>query len=178
MESVSRSAWTGSVDSVGRLGLRWGWPALRVLLLASLLLALPGDSRSQQNSNLGASAGGMGSRFPSSSRGMSQDSDLSPLDDPYNSTEAQKRMRMLNAERQKAMIADSDKLLKLATELNNEVAHSNSGELTAAQLRKVAEIEKLAHTVRDKMVMSLRGPQLNGIDNNSPAPFYPNPAQH
>jgi hypothetical protein len=65
------------------------------------------------------------------------------------------------------MVADTDKLLKLAKELNEEIAHSNAGELSAAQLRKVAEIEKLAHGVRDKMVMSVRGPQLN-MDNTPP----------
>jgi len=81
------------------------------------------------------------------------------------SVDEEKILRSLNAVRQKSMVADTDRLVRLVNELNAEIARTNPDSLTAAQLRKVAEIEKLAHNVKDKMSTSLRGlpafPQLN-----------------
>jgi hypothetical protein len=79
-------------------------------------------------------------------------------DDNGNGDEAdkEKRLRALNAERQKSMISDANKLLKLAGELNAEVASANSESLTRAQLHKLGEIEKLAHGVKEKMSTSVR----------------------
>jgi hypothetical protein len=81
---------------------------------------------------------------------------------------AERRMKMLNNERRKSLVSDSDRLLKLATELNNEIAHSNSGSLTPDQLRKVADIEKLAHGVRDKMVMTVNPPSAPSFPATGP----------
>jgi len=64
---------------------------------------------------------------------------------------AERRIRALNAERQKRMVADADKLLALAKQLNEEVASANSGSFTTDQLRKIGEIEKLARSVKDRM---------------------------
>jgi hypothetical protein len=69
----------------------------------------------------------------------------------------EKLLRTLNADRQKSMVADADKLLRLVNELNAEIARTAPDSLSAAQLRKMAEIEKLAHNVRDKMSTSVRG---------------------
>jgi hypothetical protein len=66
-------------------------------------------------------------------------------------------LRALNADRQKSLVADTNKLLRLVNELNAEIAHTTPDSLSAAQLRKMAEIEKLAHNVRDKMSTSVRG---------------------
>jgi len=63
---------------------------------------------------------------------------------------------MLNAARQSSMVSDAEKLLKLARELDAEIAASKSGSLTQAQLRKVARIEKLAHSVRVEMSTVVR----------------------
>ncbi len=68
----------------------------------------------------------------------------------------EKRLNALNAERQKAMVADTDKLVKLAAELNQEVNGKSLEQLTDDQLRKVAEIEKLAHSIREKMSTSVK----------------------
>ena len=73
--------------------------------------------------------------------------------------EQEKRLRALNAERQKSLVADTNKLLKLARELEDEVDHTNPDTLTPAQLRKVGEIEKLAHSIKEKMSTSVRGTQ-------------------
>ena len=43
-------------------------------------------------------------------------------------------MRALNTERQKQMVSDTDKLLKLARELNDEVAKANTGTLTIGRI--------------------------------------------
>jgi hypothetical protein len=156
------SGFFATVAARGKLG-RLAWRAL----LIAVLLAVPCGTSSQQQSQ------GMGGRLSPVPHDFPQDpSQLSPFTDPNNSAEAEKRLRMINAERQKTMVADTDKLLKLAKELNEEVTHSNSGELSAGQLRKVAEIEKLAHNVRDKMIMSVRGPQFNM--ENTP-PYFPSP---
>jgi hypothetical protein len=72
-----------------------------------------------------------------------------------------KRQQALNAERQKSMVSDADKLVKLARQLDAEVASNPTDQLTPAQLHKVAEIEKLAHNVKAKMAQSFTGgPQL------------------
>jgi hypothetical protein len=69
----------------------------------------------------------------------------------------ERRMKALNAERQKSMINDTNKLLKLTTELNAEVNGDHPEPLNSDQLRKVAEIEKLAKSVRDKMSTPVGG---------------------
>jgi HAMP domain-containing protein len=69
----------------------------------------------------------------------------------------ERRLQQLNAAQHKSMVADTDKLLKLVTELNTEIANTNPDSLTPQQLRKIAEIEKLAHNVKDKMRMSVKG---------------------
>lgn len=71
----------------------------------------------------------------------------------------EKRLRNLNLERQKSMVADANKLLMLALELDDEVSRTNPDSFTPAELRKVEEIEKLAHRVRQKMSTSVRGMQ-------------------
>jgi hypothetical protein len=74
-----------------------------------------------------------------------------------------KRLRALNADRQKSMVSDAERLLKLARQLDAEVASNPGGELTPSELHKVAEIEKLAHSVKSKMVLSFSsGPQVRG----------------
>jgi hypothetical protein len=69
----------------------------------------------------------------------------------------EKQLRALNAERQKSLVADTNKLLRLVSQLNAEVASEHPAALTPEQLRKIAEIEKLAHSVKDKMSTSVRG---------------------
>ena len=64
--------------------------------------------------------------------------------------------------RHKSMVSDADKLLKLARQLDAEIASNPSDELTPQELHKVAEIEKLAHNVKAKMAQSFGGgPQLH-----------------
>jgi hypothetical protein len=171
MRNIGNLATTNSTERFWRLGSSRSpgcsrRPSGRAFWLA-VLLALPcGGGFSQQSPMVGP-------QFPTAPHGMPQDpNEPSPFYDQYPPGEAEKRLRTINAERQKSMVSDTEKLLKLATELNSEIAQSNPGALTPAQLRKVAEIEKLAHNVKDKMVMSVRGPQ---FQMDSPPPYFPTP---
>jgi hypothetical protein len=56
-----------------------------------------------------------------------------------------------NLDRQAALKSDTDKLFKLATELKDSVDKSNENVLSLEVLKKAEEIEKLAHSVKDKM---------------------------
>ena len=60
-------------------------------------------------------------------------------------------MRKVYLDQQKKMVKDSYKLVQLARKLNAEVATQNGAALTPAELREVAQIEKLARSVRSKM---------------------------
>ncbi|MGA8617241.1 MAG: hypothetical protein WB660_01795 [Candidatus Sulfotelmatobacter sp.] len=56
-----------------------------------------------------------------------------------------------NQERQALLKTDTDKLLKLSQELKDYVDKSNENVLSVDVLKKAEEIEKLAHSVKDKM---------------------------
>jgi len=56
-----------------------------------------------------------------------------------------------NQERQVQLQHDADSLLKLATELKQYVDKSNENTLSLDVIKKAGEIEKLAHSVKEKM---------------------------
>ena len=85
--------------------------------------------------------------------------------DNYDPTMMERRLNALNRERQKEMISDTNKLLRLAMELNDEIAANNTGTLTWDQLHKMAEIEKLARNVKEKMA--------DGVGQMGPTPDAP-----
>jgi hypothetical protein len=70
---------------------------------------------------------------------------------------AARQMHALNVDRQRKMVADAARLLQLARQLNEEVAAGTSNSLTPAEVRKVAEIGKLARKVKQEMVFSVGG---------------------
>jgi hypothetical protein len=75
-----------------------------------------------------------------------------------NSVDQEKRLRQLNAAKYKSIASNTDKLLKMVTELNAEISNSNPTSLTPDQLRKIAAIEKLAHSVKDEMRTPVQSP--------------------
>lgn len=83
----------------------------------------------------------------------------SPFGDfgPMDPILIKRQVVLLNAQRQKNMISDADKLLKLATELKAEIDAGNPASLSSEQLHKIAEIEKLAHSIKQKMSLSIGG---------------------
>ena len=56
-----------------------------------------------------------------------------------------------NLARQEQIKRDSDKLLQLATELKSYVDKSNENVLSMEVVKKAEEIEKYAHSVKEKM---------------------------
>ena len=56
-----------------------------------------------------------------------------------------------NKERQAALKKDTDKLLEMATQLKQQVDKSNENILSLDVIKKADEIEKLAHSVREKV---------------------------
>jgi hypothetical protein len=71
--------------------------------------------------------------------------------DPVQQRQAREMAKRANLQRQAALRADTDKLLKLAVELKDSVDKSNENVLSLEVLKKAEEIEKLAHSVKDKM---------------------------
>jgi nitric oxide reductase activation protein len=75
---------------------------------------------------------------------------------PADGDEASARLardmaKKANSERQAALKNDTEKLLKLAVELKASVDKSNENLLSMDVVKKAEEIEKLAHSVKDKM---------------------------
>jgi hypothetical protein len=63
----------------------------------------------------------------------------------------QQMARMRNEDRQKRLVTDADKLLALATDLKVQVDQSTTESLSVDTLKKIDEIEKLAHSVKERM---------------------------
>jgi hypothetical protein len=98
---------------------------------------------------------------------MPTDPDSANQIDP---TEMERRLNALNTQRYKQMISDTDKLLKLAKELNDAVAVNAYNSLNPDQLRKVAQIERLARSVKEAMSegVGAPGPSLGQMPQGYP----------
>jgi hypothetical protein len=59
-----------------------------------------------------------------------------------------------NIERRKQLADDSARLVKLATDLKTEVDKTTKDTLSLSVIRKADEIEKLAHSVKEKMKLT------------------------
>ncbi len=77
-----------------------------------------------------------------------QDEPPTALPDPMI---AQRQARLRNNDRQQRLVADTDKLLTLATELKQDVSKTNQNVLSVDVIKKADEIEKLAHSVKERM---------------------------
>lgn len=132
--------------------------AVRPLVCLALLLPLPCAAQSSPSPSGGQ--GGMHSLH------SVQQTDQMLTDDPIFQ---ERRLRMLEEAQHKSMVAATDKLLKLVVEFHDEIARTGPSSLSPEQLRKVAEIEKLARSVKDKMRTTVQGgPGL--LDLSAPAP--------
>lgn len=56
-----------------------------------------------------------------------------------------------NSDRQRQLIADTEKLFQLAGQLRDEVSKSNKEQLSIPVIKKSEEIEKLAKSVKERM---------------------------
>ena len=86
-----------------------------------------------------------GAGFPSTSNGNQAQ------EDPFKENAESKSRQAREIERQKRIVSDTERLLALANELKIEVASSGAATPTPSMLRKMDEIEKLAHNVKEKM---------------------------
>jgi len=80
------------------------------------------------------------------------DGTAAPADpDPNRAKLDHDMAKKANLERQASLKADTDKLLKLTSELKDYVDRSNENVLSLDVLKKAEEIERLAHSVKEKM---------------------------
>ena len=71
--------------------------------------------------------------------------------DPMDPHRAEQQEKLRNNDRQKRLVADTDKLLALATDLKAQVDKSTKDTLSVDVIKKAEEIEKLAHSVKERM---------------------------
>jgi hypothetical protein len=83
--------------------------------------------------------------FPGNGRNTTEPP--SPLDGPR----AEQQEKARSSDRQKRLVADTDKLLALATDLKQQVDKTNPNILSVEVIKKAEEIEKLAHSVKERM---------------------------
>ena len=73
--------------------------------------------------------------------------------EPAIPSQMQKEMeKKANARRQADLKRDTEKLLKLSTELKEYVDKTNENVMSVEVIKKAEEIEKLAHSVKTKML--------------------------
>jgi hypothetical protein len=122
---------------------------LAVQAAALFLLACPALA-AQQNPGPLLDPTQMSTRFP----------DKTVTIDSQGETQDMRRMRLLNTARQKAMISDAEKLLDLARDLNAGIGPDGTTLSVAQKMRMAADIEKLAHSVKEKMSYVAGAPSL------------------
>ena|SRR6266702_597218 len=103
-------------------------------------------------SGSGTGTGGTGT----SSRPMTTNSPSSVMvpmttDVSPNPQMEQEQAKLRNQDRQKKLVADTERLVALANELKSQVDKSNKDTLSLDVVRKADEIEKLARSVKEKM---------------------------
>lgn len=103
---------------------------------------------------IGYGSGSGGGYSQTGPGGMSRNNttDLGAADVPLNQQQMEEQqIKARNTERQKQLVADTQKLVALANELETDVSKSTKDTLSLDVVRKADEIEKLAKTVRDRM---------------------------
>lgn len=85
--------------------------------------------------------------------GLNNESTLTPL-------QAERMSRWANAERQKQLIKDSVRLVALTRQFKERMAAAGNARPTEADLKLIAQIEKLAHSIRNEMAYAGSEPPL------------------
>ena len=121
---------------------------LRMVMAAAILLgagagAVSGGEPIQPPMQQPMQPGQAGGGFPGMGR--------APGGEPVSPEAAQRMERVRNSERQRRLVADTDRLLALATELKQEVDKTNKDVMSVEVIKKAEEIEKLARSVKEKM---------------------------
>jgi hypothetical protein len=118
---------------------------LRMLLVIAVLAGMtPYAGWAQQGSGAGSSSSTVESSQPP------EPPPIAPgIDAPPEMVASQARLRQ--TDRQKQVVLDTQKLLALANELKIDVDKSTKDTMSLDVIRKADEIEKLAHSVKEKM---------------------------
>lgn len=115
----------------------------RALAAAFLLLAFSAAGRTQQQ------------QIPYNQPRQINPTAADPHDpranDPTIASIEQRQSRARNDERQKRLVADTERLLTLATQLHDDVGKTNKNILSLDVVHRADEIEKLAHSVKERM---------------------------
>lgn len=122
------------------------------VLLLALFFVLPCALVRAQSDQTGT--GQLSSHPLQSANGRIDPTASTDEDDPVAQ---QRQLRQFNVALHKSMVSDTNKLLKLVTDLNTELSSTNPDSLTPDQRKKVATIEKLARNVKDAMKTSMQG---------------------
>ena len=77
--------------------------------------------------------------------------DAIDAENPMGPMNAAHRLKLQNDDRHKRLLADTQKLLALATQLRDEVQKSGKDELNVDVVKKAGEMEKLSHDIKDRM---------------------------
>ena len=86
---------------------------------------------------------------------MTRIPDNNQVNDINDQQTKKRNFEVANAERKKQISEDSAKLLKLATDLKAEVDKTTKATLSLNVVRKADEIERLAHSVKEKMKLTV-----------------------
>lgn len=147
--------WTKQADRscapprrVRRLGWMCGCAVL-LLLVTVVVAARQAPQSSQPQSGPPQGNGNTPTQEPGGGRASAS----SPLAVP--DAQNGQNLDAVNTQRKKQLAADSARLLKLATELKTEVDKTTKDTLSVNVIRKADEIEKLAHSVKENMRLSV-----------------------
>lgn len=143
---------------------------LRLSLWLMLLLVVSVGRTSAQTSSEQTPTGQLSNNPLRLERGHATPSLDGDTEDPAIQ---QRRLHLLSVSLHKSIVSDTDKLLKLVTELNAEISSTNPTSLTREQIRKIAAIEKLARNVKDQMRTPVQAAPAF-VDAAQPLENYPN----
>ncbi len=111
------------------------------------MVAMMGGAARTQSSGLPPTPG----QVPSASQSPSPLHRGDTPDEGVPKDIAERQQHAREDERQKRLVADTDKLLALATSLHDDVAKTNKNVLSLDVVRRAEEIEKLARSVKERM---------------------------
>jgi hypothetical protein len=114
---------------------------------------------------IAAQSPGVPGGAPVSRSRQQQQQQEQPESGPMSLSLDARRIIQLNLIRQKNMVSDAAKLLRIAQELSNDANADTSALSPAERMHKAAEIEKLAKGVREKMTYAV------GISSDPTVPF-------
>lgn len=124
-----------------------GQGVFRVALVGLCFLAAGFKVSGGAAAQTGTQTGGSRQQAPAAGPGFGG----SAAGDALRTRMQEKQIASAAEERHKRMVADTEKLLALATELKEEVGESNKNEMSIAAIKKAAELEKLARDVKERM---------------------------